>query len=489
MGEYFDKILIANRGEIAVRIIRTARDLGIRTVAVYSDADREALHVKLADEKVYIGPSEPRESYLNIDAIIKAALETGAEAVHPGYGFMSQSPHFAERVSDAGLVWVGPPPSVLQLAGDKLSSRRFFSNAGVPIIPGTLEPVRIEEAESRAEEIGYPVVVKPSGGGGGIGMFVASNPGELREKIEKAMRLSSSYFAKPEVYLEKYFPVAKHIEVQILGDSHGKIVHLYERECSVQRRFQKVIEEAPSPSITPEERKNLLRLAVKAAQSCSYINAGTFEFLFDLKERRFYLLEVNTRIQVEHPVTEMITGVDIVEKQLAIASGAHLDSSLEELVPYGHAVEARVYAEDPSSDFAPSPGTVASLHLPSGPWVRVDTGIYEGFRVPEYYDPLLMKIIAWGQRRDAAIRRLRRALGELEIGGLKTNRLFLVKILDDDDFLAGKYTTRLLEKKELYQGIQESSTYQYSRDKSGDDSRRENEKKTSYWRLLARAYG
>ncbi|MEZ0346653.1 MAG: biotin carboxylase N-terminal domain-containing protein [Infirmifilum sp.] len=486
MEGYFKKILIANRGEIAVRIIRTARDLGIRTVAVYSDADREALHVKLADEKVKIGPPEPRESYLNMDAIIQAALKTGAEAVHPGYGFLSQNPTFARKVREAGLVWIGPPPETLELAGDKLSSRRFFSGAGIPVIPGTMRPVNLHEAESVAEEIGYPVIVKPSGGGGGIGMFIATNPKELEENIRKAARLSSSYFTRGEVYLEKYFPRAKHIEVQILGDLHGKIVHLFERECSVQRRFQKVIEEAPSPSITPEERERVLSLAIKAAQECKYVNAGTFEFLFDVNERKFYLLEVNTRIQVEHPITEMITGIDIVEQQIGIASGKHLDDSLSNLSFHGHAIEARIYAEDPAANFAPSPGTLSHLYLPSGPWIRVDSGVYEGFTVPEVYDPLLMKIIAWGSSRDAARKRLKRALSELVIGGIKSNRSFLLKILEDPDFVSGTYTTRILEKKELYSTVEETPSLLTAerREKPGD--KEQISQSLSYWRLLSR---
>ncbi|MGB9785668.1 MAG: acetyl-CoA carboxylase biotin carboxylase subunit [Infirmifilum sp.] len=487
MGEYFDKILIANRGEIAVRIIRTAKELGIKTVAVYSEADENSLHVKLADEKVFIGPSEPRESYLNMEKIIRAASSSGAEAIHPGYGFLSQNPVFAEKVKEAGLTWIGPTPDVLKLAGDKISSRRFFAKAGIPIVPGTLDPVGLEEAEAKAEEIGYPVVVKPSGGGGGIGMFVAFSPEELKEKIAKASRLAKAYFARTEVYLEKYFPRAKHIEVQILGDMHGKVIHLFERECSVQRRFQKVIEEAPSPSITSEEREKLLALAVKAAQSCNYVNAGTFEFLFDLNERRFYLLEVNTRIQVEHPVTEMITGVDIVEQQLAIASGEHLPSSLSDPSFRGHAIEARIYAEDPASDFAPSPGLITRLSLPAGPWIRVDSGVYEGFRVPEFYDPLLMKVIAWGHDRESATRRLKRALGELEIRGLKTNRLFLIRILEDEDFVKGSYTTQILEKRELFKNLEEPVTTTMIQERA-ETKAEQTSKSISYWRLLARAH-
>jgi len=486
MGSVFSKILVANRGEIAVRIIRTARDMGIKTVAVYSDADRDALHTRLADERVRIGPPEPKLSYLNSKAILQAALSLGAEAIHPGYGFLSQNAQFAQEVVESGLTWIGPPPSVLKLAGDKLSSRRFFASNGIPVVPGTLEPVSLEEAPEAAEELGYPVVVKPAGGGGGIGMFVASSPSDLKDKVEKASRLASASFSRSEVYLEKYFPRAKHIEVQILGDKHGKIVHLFERECSVQRRFQKVIEEAPSPSITPEERKEVLELAVKAAESCHYVNAGTFEFLFDLDERKFYLLEVNTRIQVEHPVTEMITGVDIVEQQILIAAGEQLSSTLSSLNYSGHAIEARIYAEDPWSNFMPSPGRVSRLELPAGPWVRVDSGVYEGYTVPEFYDPLLMKIVSWGQNREAARSRLVRALKELVIEGVKHNRSFLVNVLQHPRFVDGTYTTRLLEEESLYRvrGEKGAATPDTERRERGAQDRAQ---KVSYWRLLARA--
>ncbi len=487
MGDLFRKILVANRGEIAVRIIRTARDLGIKTVAIYSDADRDALHVRLADEKVRIGPPEPKQSYLNIKAIVQAALSRGAEAIHPGYGFLSQNALFAREVIESGLVWIGPPPSVLELTGDKLAARKFFAENGIPVVPGTFEPVDPESAPDVAEELGYPVIVKPAGGGGGIGMFVASSPGELKDKIERASKLASSSFARYEVYLEKYFPRSKHIEVQILGDTHGKIVHLFERECSVQRRFQKVIEEAPSPSITPEERKEVLRVAIKAAESCRYVNAGTFEFLFDVEERKFYLLEVNTRIQVEHPVTEMITGVDIVEQQIRIAAGEHLASSLTTPSTNGHAIEARVYAEDPWNGFIPSPGKITQLAIPTGPWVRVDSGVYEGFTVPEFYDPLLMKVIAWGPSRETARARLVRALEELRVGGIKTNRLFLINILQHPDFVNGTYTTRLLEDKSLYERRLEESEEPVKAE-VGKTTAPQKPHGVNYWRLLARAY-
>ncbi len=452
---WFKRILVANRGEIAVRVIRTARELGIEAVAVYSSADEDALHVRLADHAVLLGPAEPQHSYLDIERIVEAAVETGAEAVHPGYGFLSQNPLFAQRLEEEGIVFIGPPPDVQRLVGDKLGARRFFSARGVPVVPGTLEPVSAGDAASIAEEIGFPVMVKPVAGGGGIGMFTASSVEELEESLRKAAELAGRAFGSVEVYVERYFPRAKHIEVQIIADRHGTVAHLYERECSVQRRFQKVIEEAPSPSITGEERERLLGYAVKAAESCGYVNAGTFEFLFDVEERRFYLLEVNSRIQVEHPITEATTGVDIVEEQIRVAAGERLGFKPGGVERRGHAIEARIYAEDPSTGFIPSPGRIEELHEPAGPWIRVDSGVYEGYTVPEHYDPMLMKVIAWGPSREAAARRLARALSELHIAGVKTNKHLLLRVLRHPAFLDASYTTRFLDQHpELYSGLQ-----------------------------------
>ncbi len=451
---WFGKILVANRGEIAVRVMRTARELGIATVAVYSSADEDALHVRLADEAVFLGPAEPQHSYLDIERIVEAALETGAEAVHPGYGFLSQNPVFAERLEEEGIVFIGPPPRVQRLVGDKLGARKFFSSKGVPVVPGTFEPVDASDAASVAEEIGFPVMVKPVAGGGGIGMFTAGSVEELEESLRKAADLAGRAFGSVEVYVERYFPRAKHIEVQIIADGHGGVAHLYERECSVQRRFQKVIEEAPSPSISREERERLLSYAVKAAESSGYVNAGTFEFLFDVEERRFYLLEVNSRIQVEHPITELTTGVDIVEEQIRVAAGERLSFKPGSVERRGHAVEARIYAEDPSAGFIPSPGRIEELHEPAGPWIRVDSGVYEGYTVPEYYDPMLMKVIAWGPTRGAAVARLSRALSELHIAGVRTNKYLLLRVLRHEAFRDASYTTRFLdEHPELYREL------------------------------------
>jgi len=485
----FRKILVVNRGEIAVRVIRTARDMGIKTVAIYSDADERALHALLADERYRVGPPEPSASYLNMKAIIDIALRSGAEAVHPGYGFLAQNAAFAQKVEESGLAWIGPSPDVIRLVGDKLGARRFFSSHGIPVVPGTFEAVDPRDAASHAEEIGYPVMVKPAGGGGGIGMFVAWSSEELEEKLRRASSLGQSYFGNAAVYLEKYFPQVKHIEVQVLGYGQGRVLHLFERECSVQRRFQKVVEEAPSPSVTPEERETVCNLAVKAASSCGYTNAGTFEFLFDLDSRKFYLLEVNSRIQVEHPVTEAVTGIDIVEQQILIAGGADAPLKQDEVQLRGHAVEARVYAEDPANGFAPSPGRITFLEVPQGPWVRVDSGVYEGFEVPHYYDPLLMKVIAWGPTRSDAVRRLRRALSELRIGGVKHNKHFLLRILDHSSFLDASYTTRLLEDENLYRGL-ESEDRQCilpAAPREEKPTRREEQGVASAWRILARA--
>jgi len=441
----FSKILIANRGEIAVRVIRTARAMGIKTVAIYSDADRNALHVLLADERVRVGGPEPSQSYLNIEAIVEAAKETGAEAVHPGYGFLSQRADFVERLEEEGIVFIGPPASIQRLVGDKLGARAFFHSSGIPVVPGTFNAVDPRDAASVAEELGYPVMVKPAGGGGGIGMRIAWSEEELVKALQEAGSLASRAFGRTEVYLEKYLPKARHVEVQIIGDGKGGVYHLFERECSIQRRFQKVIEEAPSPALTPELRSELLSLAIKAARACNYVNAGTFEFLFDPESESFYLLEVNSRIQVEHPVTEVITGIDIVREQILVAGGAGVSFEQEEVAMHGHAIEARVYAEDPLNSFMPSPGRLKEYREPSGPWIRVDSGYYAGCEIPMYYDPLIMKVISWGPTREEARRRLVAAMEELVVEGVATNVELLHLVLNDARFIKGEYNTRFLE--------------------------------------------
>jgi len=448
----FNKILVANRGEIAVRVIRTARDLGIKTVAIYSQADAKALHVLMADEAYKVGGPEPADSYLNIERIVQAALISGAEAVHPGYGFLAQNAHFTRRVEEEGLVFIGPPARIQELVGDKLGARRFFSNAGVPVVPGTFEEVEEKDAEAVAEELGYPVIVKPAGGGGGIGMRIAWSGEELRQAIRAAAQLAESAFKSGRVYIEKYFPRARHIEVQVLGERNGRVVHLFERECSVQRRFQKVVEEAPSPALDSDLRRRLLELALKAARACNYVNAGTFEFLYVPQNGSFYLLELNSRIQVEHPVTELVTGVDIVREQIFIAATG--SATVRQASLNGHAIEARVYAEDPAQGFVPCPGVLTRYKEPSGPWVRVDGGYYEGAEVPANYDPLLMKVVCWGATRGEAVARLRRALRETVIAGVKTNVGLLCLILSTDSFLTGAYDTTIIESEGVVERLQ-----------------------------------
>lgn len=487
----FSKILVANRGEIAVRVIRTAKALGIKTVAVYSEADKHSLHVLVADEAVWIGGAEPADSYLNIEAIVEAAKETGAEAVHPGYGFLSQRADFVERLEEEGIVFIGPPARIQKLVGDKLGARRFFQNAGVEVVPGTLAAVEAPDAPSVAEELGYPVIVKPAGGGGGIGMCIAWNEEELKKAMRNASELAGKAFGRLEVYLEKYLPNARHIEVQVLGDGRGGVFHLFERECSVQRRFQKVVEEAPSPALDQERRQRLLSLALKAAKACGYINAGTFEFLYDPSTDNFYLLEVNSRIQVEHPVTEMITGVDIVREQIRVAAGDSVSFKQEDVAIRGHAIEARVYAEDPLNAFAPSPGVLTAYRPPEGPWVRVDSGYYAGAEVPMYYDPLLMKIVCWGATREEARKRLLAAIEETTVEGVTTNLPLLHLVLSSEAFASGNYNTRILEEGNL---LDKLHGYMYR--KLATEFRGRKEERPSArqplieaWKLAARFYG
>ena len=440
----FSKVLVANRGEIAVRIIRCLRDMGITSVAVYSTADSRALHVLMADEAYCIGPAEPLKSYLSIDAIIDVAKKADVDAIHPGYGFLSQNPDFVERVEEEGIKFIGPPAKVQRLTGDKVETKRCVSRFGVPIIPGSLDPVKsLDEALSIAKDVGFPVILKPRLGGGGIGMFICRSPDELRENFKHASRLAENAFGVAEIYVEKYFPKAKHIEVQILADEYGNMIHLFERECSVQRRFQKVLEEAPSPSISEDLRRKVTERALRAARAVGYVNAGTVEFLYVPGTEDFYFLEINSRIQVEHPVTEMITGVDIVEAQVRIAEGERLWIRQDDVRIRGHAIEARIYAEDPITQ-VPSPGRVRVYVVPKGPGVRVDDWIYPGCEIPPYYDPLIAKLIVWAENRFKAIKRLRRALREYVIEGVKTNIPLHLAILSHPEFISGRYTTRFL---------------------------------------------
>ena len=443
----FHKILIANRGEIAVRIVRACREMGITSAAVYSDADRAALHVRLADEAYPIGPAPSRESYLRIDKLMDAARRAGCDAVHPGYGFLSENPAFARACAENKFTFIGPSPEAMERLGSKTSARQLALRAGVPMVPGVQDPIeRVEDAERMARKLGYPVLLKAVAGGGGKGMRLVGKEAELADAWRDARSEALNAFGDARVYLEKYLERPRHIEIQIIGDAHGHIVHLGERECSVQRRHQKVIEESPSPVATPELRRAMGEAAVKLAQEAGYTNAGTVEFLVDAA-RNFYFLEVNARLQVEHPVTEMVTGLDLVKLQIRIAAGEALPFAQEEVALSGHAIECRLCAEDPDNNFLPSPGTILSRSTPSGPGIRLDDGVYEGFTVPTEYDPLLGKLIAWGRDRDEAVARLHRALAEYVITGIRTNAALVRDILRDPEFIRGEIFTRWLDER------------------------------------------
>jgi len=443
----FRKVLIANRGEIAVRLIRGLRDLNVASVAVYSDADRSSLAVRMADEAAHLGPAPSSESYLRIDKIIDAAKRHGAEAIHPGYGFLSENAEFADAVTSAGLVFIGPPASAIHKMGIKTAAREIAIAAGAPVVPGTEAPIRsIDQAKETARALGYPVLLKAAAGGGGKGMRRVDRDEELDAAIRDASSEASRAFRNGDVYLEKLVVEPRHVEIQVLGDHHGHMIHLGERECSLQRRHQKVIEECPSPlmGLDPSLRERMGAAAVKVARAAGYANAGTVEFLVD-RNRDFYFIEMNTRLQVEHPVTELVTGLDLVAWQLRIASGEHLTIQQEDVRWSGSAVECRIYAEDPANNFLPYPGKITELVEPSGPGIRLDSGVYQGWNVPYEYDPLLAKLVAWGQDRDVAVARLKRALLEYKIGGIRCNVSFFVDILNDPTFLTGHFSTAFLD--------------------------------------------
>jgi acetyl-CoA carboxylase, biotin carboxylase subunit len=442
----FRKVLVANRGEIALRVIRACQELGVKTVAVYSEADVRAPHVREADEAVLLGPPPSTESYLRGDKIIEAAKLTGADAIHPGYGFLSEREWFARAVRDAGLVWIGPPAEAIAAMGSKTAARTLAVANGVPIVPGTTEPFEnAKEAEKLAKKFGYPVLLKAAAGGGGKGMRVVTSPKDLASSLEAARREAKSAFGDDAVYLEKFVERPRHVEIQILADSHGTVLSLGERECSVQRRHQKMIEEAPSVAVSPELRKQMGETAVRAARAAGYVNAGTCEFLL-AESGEFYFLEMNTRLQVEHPVTELVTGIDLVQWQLRIASGEKLPFRQEDIVPRGWAMECRITSEDASNNFLPSTGRIEHLHLPSGPGVRWDGGIESGSEVGLYYDPMLGKLIVWGADREQAVTRMRRALVDLIILGVETSRDFHIRMMDDAEFRRGDIDIQWLER-------------------------------------------
>ncbi|HJR63954.1 MAG TPA: acetyl-CoA carboxylase biotin carboxylase subunit [Gemmatimonadaceae bacterium] len=443
----FGKVLIANRGEVALRIIRACQEIGVRSVAVYSDADARAPHVREADEAVRIGEAPSSESYLRGDRVIEAALRTGAEAIHPGYGFLSEREWFARAVRDAGLVFVGPPPEAIAAMGSKTEARRLAIDAGVPVVPGTIEPLRdVDEAMAIADGFGYPVLLKAAAGGGGKGMRVVRSSDDMASSLDGARREARNAFGDDAVYVEKYIVGPRHVEVQVLGDSHGTMLSLGERECSIQRRHQKMIEEAPSIAVSAELRRAMGDTAARAARAAGYVNAGTCEFLLD-QDGQFFFLEMNTRLQVEHPVTELVTGIDIVQWQLRIAAGERLPFAQDDIQPRGWAIECRITSEDPHGDFLPSTGRITYLRLPGGPGVRWDGGIGVGSEIGLHYDPMLAKLIVWAPTRDAAIRRMHRALLELTVEGVHTSRDFHLRVMEDPEFQRGAIEIQWLERR------------------------------------------
>lgn len=441
----FNKILIANRGEIAIRIMRACRELGIRTVAVYSEADKDSLHVQFADESILLGEAAAKESYLNVDKLVRAALDTQADAVHPGYGFLSENASFAAAVESANLTFIGPSADSIRAMGDKAESKILMKQAGVPTVPGYEGLETYEDFKKAADEIGYPVLVKAAAGGGGKGMRVVNEGSELKEAIELAKREALNAFGDERLLVEKYLANAHHIEIQVFGDQHGNLVHLFERECSVQRRHQKIIEESPSPLLTPEIRARMGEAAVRAAKTVNYFNAGTVEFIFDPKTSQYYFLEMNTRLQVEHPVTELVTGLDLVRWQIRIAAGEKFPFQQEDIHQHGHAIECRVYAEDPANGFLPSTGKLLQFIQPYGPGIRVDSGFTLGSDVTHFYDPLLAKLIVHAENREAAIQRMQTALHDFVVHGVVTNIDFMRAVLATDDFKQGNVSTRWVE--------------------------------------------
>lgn len=440
----FKKVLVANRGEIAVRVIRSLREMGIQSVVVYSEVDRCSLHVRFADEAYCVGGALPEESYLDMDKIIGVAKKTKAEAIHPGYGFLSENHHFAKKCQEEGIIFIGPKPDSIEIMGDKNTARNAMIRAGIPVVPGTDRLSSDEEAREKASQLGYPVMVKASSGGGGKGLRFVMEEKDIPSCLRLARSEAKSAFGNEDIYLEKYLESPRHVEFQILADNYGNVIHLYDRECSIQRRHQKVIEEAPAPTIDDTTRKKMAKIAIEAARAVGYVNAGTIEFLVD-KYGNFYFLEMNTRLQVEHPVTEMITGLDIVKLQVEIATGQKLSLRQRDIVPRGNAIECRIYAEDPDNQFLPSPGKIDTLRVPGGPGIRDDTGVYAGYEVPVYYDPLISKLAVWGRTRYEAVKRMERALKEYVVKGIKTTIPFHLRVMKNEKFIAGNFNTNFID--------------------------------------------
>jgi len=441
------KILVANRGEISIRIIRAAHELGLETVAVYSEADRDALFVRYADQAVCIGPAPLAESYLYYQNILAAAKSTGADAIHPGYGFLSENAGFAEACRVLNIVFIGPHPMAIRKMGNKAMAKKIMKEAGVPVVPGS-EGVLASFAETKslAEEIGYPVIIKATAGGGGRGMRIVSEKKELENAYNSAVNEAQKVFGDAGVYLEKFVEDPKHIEIQVLGDKQGRVVHLFERDCSLQRRHQKLLEEAPSPVLDESTRAAMSAIAVRAAQSVRYDSVGTVEFIYDIRKKEFYFIEMNTRIQVEHPVTEMITQIDLIKHQIQVAAGEPLSLTQDQIHKSGHAIECRINAEDPENNFLPQAGSLSQFIVPGGPGVRVDSGVYPGYAIPPYYDSMIAKLIVWGETRKDAVARMKRALREFIVEGIKTTIPFHLQIIQNKDFLSGTYTTSFINK-------------------------------------------
>lgn len=445
----FKKVLVANRGEIAIRVLRACEERGIAAVAVFSEVDRSALHVRYADEAYCIGPAPSRESYLRIDKIIDVARKANVDAIHPGYGFLAENAEFAAACADAGITFIGPGPDAIEKMGDKISARETVRARGVPLVPGSPPGLHDEELFACAQEIGFPVMIKASAGGGGKGMRAAETPETFHSLVAAARREAASAFGNDEVYIEKLIPNARHIEIQVLADGHGNTIHLGERECSIQRRHQKLIEECPSVAVEEKLRTEMGQVAIAAAESVNYVNAGTVEFLFDSRDNKYYFLEMNTRLQVEHPVTEMVTGVDIVKEQIAIASGRRMGYKQKDIVNRGWAIECRITAEDPFSNFMPSSGTIVYLQEPTGPGVRVESSLYRGMELNLYYDPMVAKLVVWGETRAEAILRMRRALNEYRVGGIKTSIPFHQEMMDSTEFIWGTFDTGFLARRRV----------------------------------------